>query len=170
MIDISGKLSPQLVEVYQHVSVAAEALDVRYVVVGAVARDLVLHYGYDAPVERATTDVDFGIRVATAAYSHLRHTENLTRNRIREVPQGRLSDAGRYYPRRRLLQEMAPSKYPTAATPAAMWLLQKYPAPASRKMTGPTTESLSSANRRKKKNPGNNADASPTASRRRVVA
>ena len=66
MIDISGKLSPQLVDVYQHVSVAAEALEVRYVVVGAAARDLVLHYGYDAPVERATTDVDFGIRVATA--------------------------------------------------------------------------------------------------------
>ena len=66
MIDISGKPSPQLVEVYQHVSVAAEALDVPYVVVGAAARDLVLHYGYDAPVERATTDVDFGIHVATA--------------------------------------------------------------------------------------------------------
>ena len=58
---------------YQHVSIAAQALDVRYVVVGAATRDLVLHYGYGAPVVRATTDVDFGIRVATAAkYEKLR--------------------------------------------------------------------------------------------------
>ena len=44
MIDISGKPSPQLVEVYEQVSIAAEALDGRYVVVSAAARDLMLHY------------------------------------------------------------------------------------------------------------------------------
>ena len=60
-------------EVYRRVSVAAEALGVPYVVVGAAARDLLLHYGYDAPVVRATMDVDFGMQVADAsAYEELK--------------------------------------------------------------------------------------------------
>jgi predicted nucleotidyltransferase len=71
--DISGKISPELVEVCRCVSVAAKALGVPYVVVGAAARDLVLHYGYGAPVVRATMDVDFGIQVAdAAAYEELK--------------------------------------------------------------------------------------------------
>jgi predicted nucleotidyltransferase len=72
-MDISGRISPELIELYRRVSVAAEALGVEYVVVGAAARDLVLHYGYGAPVVRATIDVDFGIQVADAAtYEELR--------------------------------------------------------------------------------------------------
>lgn len=72
-MDISSKISPELVEVYRHVSIAAGALGVEYVVVGAAARDLVLHYGYGAPVVRATIDVDFGIQVADAVtYEELR--------------------------------------------------------------------------------------------------
>ena len=38
-------------------------LVISYVVVGASARDLVLHYGYGARVKRATADIDFGIQV-----------------------------------------------------------------------------------------------------------
>jgi len=34
------------------------------VVVGASARDLVLHYGYGATIKRATADIDFGIQVS----------------------------------------------------------------------------------------------------------
>jgi len=34
-----------------------------YVVVGATARDLVLHYGHGAAIRRATQDVDFAIEV-----------------------------------------------------------------------------------------------------------
>jgi len=36
-----------------------------FLVVGAIARDLLLHYGYGVPIRRATTDVDLGIAVAS---------------------------------------------------------------------------------------------------------
>jgi predicted nucleotidyltransferase len=72
-MDISGKISPEFVAVYRTVSVAAEALGIPYVVVGAAARDLVLHYGYGARITRATVDVDFGIQVPDpATYEELR--------------------------------------------------------------------------------------------------
>ena len=72
-MDISGKLSPKMVGVYRSVSVAAGALGIPFVVVGAAARDLVLHHGYGARVVRATVDVDFGIQVPDAStYEKLR--------------------------------------------------------------------------------------------------
>ena len=40
------------------------APDVDFLVVGAMARDLLLHYGYGVPITRATTDIDFGLAVA----------------------------------------------------------------------------------------------------------
>jgi len=72
-MDISGKLNPKTVGVYHSVSVAAGALGIPFVVVGAAARDLVLHYGYGASIVRATVDVDFGIQVPDAStYEELR--------------------------------------------------------------------------------------------------
>jgi len=54
------------------VSQAAAALDVPYVIVGAAARDLVLHYGHGAPIQRATADIDFAIEVPSwAAFAAL---------------------------------------------------------------------------------------------------
>ena len=41
---------------------AAQGAD--FLVVGAIARDLLLHYGYGVPITRATTDVDLGVAVA----------------------------------------------------------------------------------------------------------
>lgn len=38
-------------------------LNIPYMVVGASARDLILHHVYDARIVRATTDIDFGIQV-----------------------------------------------------------------------------------------------------------
>ena len=35
-----------------------------YLIVGATARDFVMHYGYGAPVRRATGDLDFAIQLA----------------------------------------------------------------------------------------------------------
>jgi predicted nucleotidyltransferase len=37
--------------------------------VGASARDIVLHYGYGARVQRAIADVDFGMQIC----DHLKH-------------------------------------------------------------------------------------------------
>ncbi len=40
-------------------------MGIRYLVVGAMARDLVLVHGYGASIERGTRDVDFGINVSS---------------------------------------------------------------------------------------------------------
>ncbi|EAW30197.1 hypothetical protein GP2143_01600 [marine gamma proteobacterium HTCC2143] len=42
-------------------SEAADDLEVPFVVVGASASDIVLHYGHEAQIQRATADIDFGI-------------------------------------------------------------------------------------------------------------
>jgi predicted nucleotidyltransferase len=39
------------------------APDIDFLVVGAIARDLLLHYGHGVPIARATTDIDFGLAV-----------------------------------------------------------------------------------------------------------
>ena len=63
--EAAGKVydNSETVEVYAVVSEAAAALGVPIIVVGASARDMVMHHGYGAPIERATQDVDFGIQL-----------------------------------------------------------------------------------------------------------
>lgn len=62
-LDLSEKIDPITKELYQIIVQVTNELGISYVVVGATARDLVLHYGYGAAISRATTDVDFGIEV-----------------------------------------------------------------------------------------------------------
>ena len=64
-INIAGKLLQGLVDLYADISGHTKALGVDFLVVGATARDSVFEHGYSCPVERATTDVDFGIHVAS---------------------------------------------------------------------------------------------------------
>lgn len=63
LLDISGRLDPRTVALYEAVNQVASGLTIPFVVVGASARDMVLHYGYGADLHRATVDVDFGIQV-----------------------------------------------------------------------------------------------------------
>jgi predicted nucleotidyltransferase len=63
-LNISGKIEPKAIALYNLINQATASLGIRYVVVGATARDIVLHYGYGAKIKRATTDVDFGIQVS----------------------------------------------------------------------------------------------------------
>jgi len=62
-LDISGKVEPHIVELLKTVSEVLAELEMPYVIVGAYARDLVLHYGHGADIQRATDDVDFAIEV-----------------------------------------------------------------------------------------------------------
>jgi predicted nucleotidyltransferase len=62
-IDICEKLPKGIVPLYRAMDEATTALGIRYLVVGAMARDLVLEHGFDAGIERGTRDVDFGIQV-----------------------------------------------------------------------------------------------------------
>lgn len=63
MLDISGKIDPGAVSVLEAVTQSADTLGIAAMVIGATARDMVLHLGYGAPVARATRDVDFAIQV-----------------------------------------------------------------------------------------------------------
>jgi len=65
LINIVGKLPQGLVDLYVDISRHAKALGINYLVVGAMARDLVLVHGFGSEIERGTRDVDFGINVAS---------------------------------------------------------------------------------------------------------
>lgn len=62
-LNISGKIDNATVNLYQIVANVADRLRIPFIVVGASARDIVLHYGHGANIERATTDVDVGVYV-----------------------------------------------------------------------------------------------------------
>jgi predicted nucleotidyltransferase len=67
-IDISGKLHRGVVELYRAVDKAASQLEIPYLIVGAMARDLVMVHGFGSAIERGTRDIDFGIQVVS--WSH----------------------------------------------------------------------------------------------------
>ena len=62
-LDIAGKIDPRTVATIAAVAQVITELGMPYVIVGATARDLVLHHGHGANIQRATQDVDFAIEV-----------------------------------------------------------------------------------------------------------
>jgi predicted nucleotidyltransferase len=62
-IDISGKISGDLLAVLEGISMVSDSLQIPFFVVGATARDIILHYGFGLEIKRATQHVDLGIRV-----------------------------------------------------------------------------------------------------------
>ena len=64
-LDISGKIDTETVAIYRALADISQRLNVPFLVIGATARDTVLHYGHGTPIQRATTDVDFAVQVAT---------------------------------------------------------------------------------------------------------
>ncbi len=64
-IDLTHKLPQGLTELYSCIEGSAQALGIETLIVGAMARDIVLVHGFGARIERGTRDVDFGINVRT---------------------------------------------------------------------------------------------------------
>ena len=62
--NLSGKLESSLVEVLRVVNQVATTLGIRFFVVGAMARDIVLEYCHAIPPTRGTRDLDIGVEVA----------------------------------------------------------------------------------------------------------
>lgn len=74
-LDISGKIDPALVELCFAVASCTSQLQIPYLIVGASARDLVMHHAYGATVQRATTDIDFALQVPSwDAFTELKNT------------------------------------------------------------------------------------------------
>jgi predicted nucleotidyltransferase len=63
LIDLTGKLPIGMVSIYREVFDVASLLQLEVLVVGAMARDLVLVHGFDARLERGTRDIDFAVQV-----------------------------------------------------------------------------------------------------------
>lgn len=63
LVNLSGKLPDGLASLYCEVFSVASALNIDLLVVGAMARDLILVHGFGARLERGTRDVDFAVQV-----------------------------------------------------------------------------------------------------------
>lgn len=63
LLDLSEKIDPLSIQLYDAVSEAAKVVGIRFIVVGATARDVVLELGYGIETGRATKDVDIGVYV-----------------------------------------------------------------------------------------------------------
>jgi predicted nucleotidyltransferase len=63
LIDLSGRIDPGRERALRDVASGALALGIPFFLVGAFARDLLLELRYGLKTQRATNDVDFGIRV-----------------------------------------------------------------------------------------------------------
>lgn len=62
-LDLSGKINGRILAVLESISTIAASLYTPFFVCGALARDMILHYGFNIDIMRATEDVDLGVMV-----------------------------------------------------------------------------------------------------------
>jgi predicted nucleotidyltransferase len=62
-LDLSNKLPTQTVEILKSINQIASELEIPILMIGATARDLVLHYAYNVRAMRATKDTDFAVMI-----------------------------------------------------------------------------------------------------------
>lgn len=65
MLNLSTSVDQRHVMTFGEVSKVTDELEIPFIVVGAMARDLILHHVYKARIQRATNDIDFGIQVSS---------------------------------------------------------------------------------------------------------
>jgi len=65
LIDISNKIEPDVLEIYETISIAALKENIHFFIIGASARDLILEYGYNIKAGRITQDIDVAIKVSS---------------------------------------------------------------------------------------------------------
>jgi predicted nucleotidyltransferase len=63
LLDLSGKIDPLTIELFEDITNVAESMGIQFFVVGATARDMILEYGYEIRTQRATMDIDLGVQV-----------------------------------------------------------------------------------------------------------
>src|ERR1035437_4780229 len=61
--DISKKIDSQTLHLLTAVNEKAGSIGIDYFIIGAVARDILLHYEFGMPIERKTNDIDFSIKI-----------------------------------------------------------------------------------------------------------
>ncbi|MBZ0199367.1 MAG: nucleotidyl transferase AbiEii/AbiGii toxin family protein [Ignavibacteriaceae bacterium] len=63
MLDISKKIDKFNLEILKKIKEAADKLNIKFFIVGATVRDMILNYVYDIKVYRKTNDIDLAVRV-----------------------------------------------------------------------------------------------------------
>ncbi len=63
LLNISGKIDQQTVVIYELVASVAESRNIKFFIIGATARDLVLQHGFGIKARRATRDIDLAVQV-----------------------------------------------------------------------------------------------------------
>lgn len=76
-LNITGKIDAVTISVLATFDQVAKSLGVPYLLVGATARDMVLHHGYGIKNERATVDIDMAIQVQDWSMFHAVRSELL---------------------------------------------------------------------------------------------
>lgn len=72
-LNLSGRIEPVTANVLRTFDQVAQSLSLHYLLVGATARDMVLHLGYGIRLERATRDIDMAIQIPDwTVYENLR--------------------------------------------------------------------------------------------------
>jgi predicted nucleotidyltransferase len=73
LLDLSEKIDGFEIGLFETVVEVAESLSIPFFVVGAMARDIILSYGYGIETGRGTQDIDLGVKVSDwEAYGQLR--------------------------------------------------------------------------------------------------
>lgn len=73
LLNLTGKIDAQTTSLLKTIVDVTTEQKTKYIIVGATARDLVLHYGYNTPVQRATKDLDFAVEVESwEAFNNVR--------------------------------------------------------------------------------------------------
>ena len=65
LLDLSGKIDEPVVWIYETIHKIADSSGIKYFIVGASARDMILSHGYGINTTRATVDIDIGIQVSS---------------------------------------------------------------------------------------------------------
>jgi Uncharacterized protein conserved in bacteria len=65
LLDLSGKIDELTVSIYETIARVADSSEIKYFIVGASARDMILGHGYGISTIRATVDIDIGIQLSS---------------------------------------------------------------------------------------------------------
>ena len=65
LLDLSGKVDPAKLALFETLSEMAGAAGIRFFIVGATARDMIFELGHGLSIRRATLDMDVGVRLGT---------------------------------------------------------------------------------------------------------
>lgn len=85
MIDISNEIDDFVLGLYEIITFSTAQLELDFVIIGAIARDIVLEYGYNMTPRRATNGLDLGVRVNGWEQFHQLRAELLKSDQLEET-------------------------------------------------------------------------------------